>query len=110
VPATCRNPHFWQISTAAHIDWPQQSRMIELVKLGTNMSFVLTTLGQDGPANPGGQPPGHEEGGQAGDGVLRLAGIGRELAYNDYQGERGARGGRQDRNVILPTDRPPPAP
>jgi hypothetical protein len=110
VPATCRNPHFWQISTAAHIDWPQQSRMIELVKLGTNMSFVLTTLDHDGPANPGGQPPGHEEGGQAGDGVLRLAGIGRELAYNDYQGDRGARGGRQDRNVILPTDRPHPAP
>jgi hypothetical protein len=42
--------------------------------------------------------------------VLRLAGIGREISYNDYQGDRGARGGRQDRNVILPTDRPPPAP
>ncbi|HEX6584544.1 MAG TPA: hypothetical protein VF056_13155 [Thermoleophilaceae bacterium] len=40
----------------------------------------------------------------------RLAGIGREVGYNDYQGERGARGGRQYRNVILPTDRPPLAP
>ena len=32
----------------------------------------------------------------------------RELAYDDYQGARGARGGRQDRNVILPTERPAP--
>jgi hypothetical protein len=40
--------------------------------------------------------------------VARLAAIGREIAYNDYQGDRTARGGRQDRNVILPTDRPPP--
>ncbi len=54
VPAACRNPHFWQISTAAHIDYPQQARMIELVKLGSNMSFVLTVLDHNGPANPGG--------------------------------------------------------
>ncbi len=110
VVALCPNPYFWQISTAAHIDWPQQARMIELVKLGVNMSFVLTVLDHDGPANPGGPPPGHEDSGHAPDDVLRLAGIGREISYNDYQGDRGARGGRQDRNVILPTDRPPPAP
>ena len=107
-PATCPNPHFWHISTAAHIDWPQQARMIELVKLGADMSFVLTVLDHDGPANPGGAPPGKEEQGHAPDDVLRLAGIGREIGYNDYQADRGARGGRQDRNVILPTDRPPP--
>jgi hypothetical protein len=40
--------------------------------------------------------------------VPRLASIAREIAYNDYRGDRGARGSRQDRNVILPTDRPPP--
>jgi len=40
--------------------------------------------------------------------VPRLASIARELAYNDYQGSRGARGGRQDRNVILDMKRPPP--
>ena len=108
VPAACRNPHFWQISTAAHIDYPQQARMIELVKLGSNMSFVLTVLDHNGPANPGGPLPRQEESGQAPDGVVRLAGIGREIAYNDYQGDRAARGRRQDRNVILPTDRPPP--
>ena len=101
------NPHFWQISTAAHIDFPQQARMIELVKLGKKMSFVLTILDHDGTANPGGAPEQADQG-HAPDDVQRLASIGRELAYNDYQGSRGARGGRQDRNVILPTDRPPP--
>jgi hypothetical protein len=40
--------------------------------------------------------------------VQRLSSIARELAYDDYQGARGARGGRQDRNVILPTERPAP--
>ena len=106
--AACPNPHFWHISTAAHIDWPQQARMIELVKLGGKMSFVLTMLDHDGPANPGGHPPGREEQGHAPDDIARLAAIGREIGYNDYQGDRGARGSRQDRNVILPTDRPPP--
>ncbi len=109
-PPLCPNPHFWQISTAAHIDWPQQARMIELVELGPNMSFVVTMLDHDGPANPGGAPPGQEDQGHAPDDILRLAAIGREVAYNDYQGDRAARGGRQDRNVILPTDRPPPGP
>ena len=108
VAAACTNPHFWHISSAAHIDWPQQARMIELVDLGGEMAFVLTILDHDGPANPGGAPPGREEQGHAPDDVVRLAAIGREIAYNDYQGSRGARGGRQDRNVILPTDRPPP--
>jgi 3',5'-cyclic AMP phosphodiesterase CpdA len=100
-PPTFGPGDFWQISTAAHIDWPQQSRMIELVNIGGQMSFVLTMLDHLGAANPGGS-------GQAPDEVPRLSSIGRELAYNDYQGSRAARGGRQDRNVILPTGRPAP--
>jgi 3',5'-cyclic AMP phosphodiesterase CpdA len=102
------NPHFWHISTAAHIDWPQQARLIELVNLDGAMSFVLTMLDHDGPANPGGAPPPREEQDHTPDDVTRLAGIGREVAYNDYQADRGATGDRQDRNVILPTERPPP--
>jgi hypothetical protein len=91
---------FWHISTAAHIDYPQQARMIELVDDGGRLKIVLTMLDHEGAANAGGgnappEPP-------------RLASIARELAYNDYQGNREARGGRQDRNVILATDRPPP--
>ena len=109
VATECPNPHFWQISTAAHIDWPQQARMIELVNDGGEMSFVLTMLDHAGAPNPGGHPPGHADDGHAGDAKHRLASIGREIAFNDYQQSRdGPRGGRQDRNVILPTDRPPP--
>ena len=75
--------------------------MIELVDDHGEMKFVLTMLDHEGAANPGsGDAAPHD--------VSRLASIARELAYNDYQGSRGAKGGRQDRNVILDTDRPPP--
>ena len=107
VPAACSNPHFWHISTAAHIDWPLQSRVIELVNIGGEMSFVLTMLDHLGPASPSGNDE-QSDAGSAPDNIPRLASIGREIAYNDYQGDRGARGSRADRNVILPTNRPPP--
>jgi hypothetical protein len=75
--------------------------MIELVKNGDGtLSLVLTILDHDGPARPGA--------GTAGYSVLRLAAIARELAYNDYQGSRAARGEREDRNVIVKMDRPWP--
>jgi hypothetical protein len=106
-PGQGPNP-YWEISTAAHIDWPQQSRTIEVVKSGDEMLLVLTILDHDGPANPGGPTAPQQDQGQAGNSVLRLGSIGRELAYNDYQGSRGARGERQDRNVILPLDPPSP--
>jgi hypothetical protein len=107
-PVTPGLGDFWHVSTAAHIDWPQQARMIELVNIGGKLSMVVTMLDHDGPANPGGPKPPQQDQGEAGEQVLRLAGIGREIGYNDYQGSRGARGGRQDRNVILPLNRPPP--
>jgi hypothetical protein len=103
-----KNP-FWEVTTAAHIDFPQQSRMIELVhNPDATLSLVLTILDHDGPANPGGSKS--DEGGQgsAGDSVKRLASIAREIAYNDYQGDRGARGDREDRNVIVKTGKPWP--
>ncbi len=74
--------------------------MIELVDHGGKLGIVLTMLDHEGTANAGN--------GNASPSVQRLASIARELAYNDYQGARGARGGRQYRNVILATDRPPP--
>jgi hypothetical protein len=106
----CPSPGFWHISTASHIDWPQQARLVELVNIDGKMSFVLTMLDHDGPPNPGGPQPPRDGQGQAPNQVLRLASIGREIGYNDYQAGQfsGAEGGRQDRNVILPTDRPPP--
>jgi hypothetical protein len=61
---------------------------------------VLTILDHGAPPRPAGGP--------AGGAVSRLAAIARELAYNDYQGSRGARGGREDRNVIVKMSRPWP--
>jgi hypothetical protein len=112
-PPTPGAGDFWEVSTAAHIDWPQQSRMIELFhQTDGEMALALTVLDHDGPANPGGPPPTPSQG-DAGDQVLRLASIGRELAFNDYQlgpksGAGDARGGDGDRNVIIDLDRPFP--
>jgi hypothetical protein len=99
----CANA-FYEISTAAHVDWPQQARLLELVDLGGEIAIVSTILDHDGPAYPGNPRDGANQG-TAGDQVLRLASIGREIAYNDYQGSRGAGGTRRDRNVVLPTGR-----
>ena len=94
VPPTPGSGRFYEISTSAHLDYPQQARMIEIVRLPDGRSaFVLTVLDHAAPPKPG-EATGNE--------VLRLASIGRELAYNDYQGNRGARGDRADRNVVLP--------
>jgi metallophosphoesterase (TIGR03767 family) len=108
-PATPGPGEFWHVSTAAHIDWPQQSRMIELIDNGDGtMTLALTILDHAGPPNPGAPPPAGAAGGQAGDSVLRLAGIGREISYNDYQASRGARGAPEDRNVLIVVGQPPP--
>jgi metallophosphoesterase (TIGR03767 family) len=103
---------FWHVSTAAHIDWPQQSRMIEFIDNGDTqtMSMVLTMIDHAGPPNPGNTRPDLTAQGGSGEQVLKLAAIGRELAYNDYQGSRAARGEPEDRNVIAVIDRPWPYP
>ena len=96
------NP-FVEVSTAAHIDYPQQSRTIELLtEEDGDLSLALTILDHDGPPNPGE--------GNAPTQPVRLASIAREIAYNDYQGSRGAIGERSDRNVIVETGKkwPPP--
>jgi hypothetical protein len=76
------------------MDWPQQSRMIELVDNGGGrMSLAVTILDHDGPPNPGAA---------AGEQVLHLASISRELSYNDYQNPRSSAGSPADRNALLP--------
>ena len=102
LPHKCEDPGqgpntFYEISTAAHIDFPQQSRMIEFADVGGQLTLVLTILDHAGPANPGNG---------SGEEPVKLASIAREIAYNDYQGNRGARGSREDRNVVIPLARP----
>jgi metallophosphoesterase (TIGR03767 family) len=97
---------FWEVNTAAHIDWPQQSRVIELVdnQDGT-LSIFGTILDM---AAPAARP-------RRLDSPTALAALARELAGNDWQsrarpipGEDGRRGAIQDRNVelLLPTPFP----
>lgn len=104
------NKRFYEVSTAAHLDWPQQARMIELIDNGNaTMSLVLTVLDHDGAPNPGGPKPQLDARGTSGEQVLKLAAIGRELAYNDYQNARSSSGAPEDRNVIIVLDKPWPA-
>jgi len=98
---------FWELNTASHIDWPQQSRVLDLVDNhdGT-ISIVSTILDHAAPPNPGGAPAPAGGQGQSPDGVKRLASISRELSHNDPHGSTGedggdARGSLGDRNVEL---------
>jgi hypothetical protein len=87
---------FWEINTAAHIDWPQQSRLIELFD---NLDGTLSIFGTivDHAAAP--NTPSLTASG--------LASISRELAFNDPQltPSLGA-GTPADRNVELIVGRP----
>jgi hypothetical protein len=93
---------FWQVTTASHIDWPQQARIIELLDTGTGLALCCTVLDSAAPAGFTGSASPDD-----------LAALGRELAANDWQvrelitpdGGAGA-GSPADRNVILPVDWP----
>jgi metallophosphoesterase (TIGR03767 family) len=87
----------WEINTASHIDWPQQSRLIEVTdnKDGT-LSIFTTMVDHAGPASYS----------TTGDST-ELAALGRELAANDPQNRTDSgRGQVGDRNVELVVDAP----
>lgn len=83
---------FWEVNTAAHIDWPEQSRIIELVdNLDGTLSAFCTILDHAGPATRGGLSD-----------TTALAALSRELSANDWQGRgHDRRGSHADRNVEL---------
>jgi metallophosphoesterase (TIGR03767 family) len=95
---------FWEINTASHIDWPEQSREIEVMdnRDGT-LSLFGTMLDSAAPAAapaPGPAAPFTEP---------QLASLARTLAFNDPQreglegsgGDAPKSGRRKDRNVEL---------
>ena len=90
----------WEINTASHIDWPQQSRVLDLVNNEDGTLSIFTTIIDHaaGP-NPGG--------GHASSSARRLASTSRELSYNDPDSSNGedgrgdARGTPADRNTEL---------
>lgn len=82
----------WEITTASHIDWPQQARIIEVADNADGTLSIFTTMvDHTGPASAG-----------AGTGdAPALAGLARELAANDWHENRGGLGTLDDRNVEL---------
>jgi metallophosphoesterase (TIGR03767 family) len=90
---------FWEITTASHIDWPQQVRSMEIVdnRDGT-LSIFGTMIDSAAPATWDGTL----------ESTLALASLSRELAANDPQVDPGDhRGDAADRNVELLLPLPP---
>lgn len=99
-PSTWPRPGgFWEITTAAHIDWPQQSRLIEISTTQDTVSIFTTILDTDAPPQTGTLTT-----------PTSLASKARELALNDWQKRTspGGRGQQTDRNshLLLPTPFP----
>ena len=71
------NGGFWQITTASHIDWPQQSRVVEIGfdQATTQLVIATTTVDHVGRVDP--------RSGSLGD-IETLAGWSRELAANHW--------------------------
>ncbi|MDP9441875.1 MAG: TIGR03767 family metallophosphoesterase, partial [Actinomycetota bacterium] len=84
---------FWEILTSAHVDFPSQARLVEIVdnRDGT-LSVFGTLIDHMAPARAS----------AGGTGVLDLAALSRELSVNDYQRDLvEALGTEDDRNVEL---------
>ena len=95
---------FWQVTTASHIDWPQQSRLLEVMD---NRNGTLSIFGTilDAAAPAAAPAPGPASAFSTGE----LVSLGRALSYNDPQRladegggqERDKLGAAGDRNVEL---------
>ena len=93
---------FWQITTASHIDWPQQARIIEFLATPAGLAIGCTVIDSAAAAT-------YQGSGDPAD----LAALARELAANDWQvraeitADGGAGAGTAiDRNVVLAIDWP----
>lgn len=97
-----RRGGFWEITTASHLEWPQQARLIELLD-NRDGTLSLFTTSFDHAARRSYR--------RRIDTVLQLASISRELAANDWQVNVGRKAGaRDDRNTELVLPRPPGLP
>jgi metallophosphoesterase (TIGR03767 family) len=90
---------FWGIETASEIDWPIQSRLLEIMDNGDGTLSLFGTMIDHGASlatPPAGTPAGAFD-------PPTLAALGREFSYNDPQAgvEHGAEGRPRDRNVEL---------
>ncbi len=84
---------FWEIVTASEIEWPQQSRLIDIIDGGSTLLIATTTLDHDSPAMPDGDLSS----------ISTLASIARELSFDDPQAHNGLDGTPDSRGT--PADR-----
>jgi metallophosphoesterase (TIGR03767 family) len=88
-----RSGGFWEVLTSAHIDYPEEARIVELVDNRDGTLSIFGTLVEHL------APPSVTIGAT---GLLDLAALSRELAANDYQPDQvDALGTDDDRNVEL---------
>lgn len=112
--ANPRRGGFWEVTTASHIDWPQQSRLLDIVdNVDGTLSIFGTILDHASALRTSIVPNGDEI---SAVGVSQLATISREMSFNDPDADNGedghsdARGARLDRNVELVINDPYAAP
>jgi metallophosphoesterase (TIGR03767 family) len=91
---------FWEITTASHIDWPQQARLIELIDNSDGTLSIITTIIDTA-------APAVRDNSQL-EAPDTLSSLSRELAANDWQARTGItptvdghRGSIIDRNTEL---------
>jgi len=94
---------FWEITTASHIEWPQEARLIELVEVDGGLAIVTSMIGHSSALEPGAVA--------ALDGTAALAAIALQLSHADPQARNGLDGTDDpagtpaDRDTILLLDR-----
>ncbi len=84
---------FWEVNTAAHVDWPCQARLVEVLdNADGTLSVFGTIVDAAAPLSYGGRL----------DSATAMASLARELAANDWQERNDDRRGKvEDRNVEL---------
>src|SRR4051794_1229678 len=88
---------FWEINTASHIDYPQQSRLVEVADNSDHTLSIFTTIiDHAGPADYRGDLGS----------TVSLAGLSRELSVNDPHAKLDAAGAPTDRNTELLVGKP----
>ena len=91
-------PGYAQIQTTSAMDWPQQSRLVEVVVNAKGQLALVTTM-IDQAAPPQIDPS------TSSATTLQLASISRALAYELADGSTAGTGTRTDRNVLIPLHR-----
>jgi metallophosphoesterase (TIGR03767 family) len=93
--------NWWEINTAAEIDWPQQSRLLELMDNADGTLSIFGTL-----LDHSGSYEVPASGSAVGFNSDQLAALSRSFSFNDPQAVIGATGQPADRNVELLVDDP----